>query len=60
VIEQPWRTFVTPLLEGVSNGLVVGVDGEVARFQHMPEMLQCLVDGQLLAVVGTVLLLGRV
>jgi hypothetical protein len=39
---------------------VVGEDGEVARFQHMAEMLYGLVDGQQLAIVGAVLLLGRI
>jgi hypothetical protein len=34
------------LLEGVGNGLVVSEDGEVARFQHIAEMLYGLVDGQ--------------
>jgi hypothetical protein len=38
---------------------VVGEDGEVARFQHMAEMLYGLVDGQQLAILGDVLLLGR-
>jgi hypothetical protein len=33
---------------------------EVARFQHVAEMLYGLVDGQQLAVVCTVFLLGRV
>jgi hypothetical protein len=39
---------------------VVGEDGVVARFQHMAEMLYGLVDAQQLAIVGAVLLLGRV
>jgi hypothetical protein len=39
---------------------VVGEDGDVARFQHMAELRHGLVDGQQLAVVGAVLLLGRV
>jgi hypothetical protein len=48
------------LLEGVGDGFVVGEDDEVARFQHMAEMLYDLVDDQVLAIVGAVLLLGRV
>jgi hypothetical protein len=39
---------------------VVGVDGEVVRFQQMAEMLYGLADGQQLAIVGAVFLLGRV
>jgi hypothetical protein len=39
---------------------VVGEDGEVARCQPMAEMLYGLVYGQQLAIVGAVLLLGRV
>jgi hypothetical protein len=39
---------------------VVGEDGEVARFQHMAEMLYVLVDGQYLMVVGAVRLLSKV
>jgi hypothetical protein len=34
------------LLEGVSDGLVVGEDDEVSRFQHTAEMLYGFVDGQ--------------
>jgi hypothetical protein len=33
-------------LKVVGDGLVVGEDGEVARFQHMAEILYGLVDGQ--------------
>jgi hypothetical protein len=39
---------------------VAGEDDEVARFQHVAEMLYGLVDGQQLAVVSAVFLLGRV
>jgi hypothetical protein len=39
---------------------VVGEDGEMARFQHMAEILYGLVDGKQLAIVGAVLLLGRI
>jgi hypothetical protein len=39
---------------------VVGKDDELARFQHVAEMLYGLVDGQQLVVLCTVLLLGRV
>jgi hypothetical protein len=48
------------MLEGVRDGLVVGEDVEVARLQHMAEMLYAIVDGQQLAIVGPVILLGRV
>jgi hypothetical protein len=37
---------------------VIGENGEVARFQHMSEMLHGLVDGQQLSVVGAVFLLS--
>jgi hypothetical protein len=37
---------------------VVGEDDELARFQHMAEMLCGLLDGQQLAVVCAVFLLG--
>jgi hypothetical protein len=47
-------------LEGIGDGLVVSEDGEVARFQHMAEMLYGLEDGQQLSVVGAVRLLGLV
>jgi hypothetical protein len=60
MIELPLWAFVALLLEGVRDGLVVSEDDEVARFQHMTEMFYGLVDGQQLAVVGAVLLLGRV
>jgi hypothetical protein len=59
VVELPWWAFVPLLLEGVGDGLLVE-DGEMARFQHMAEMLYGFVYGQQLAVVGAVLLLGRV
>jgi hypothetical protein len=39
---------------------VVGEDGKVARFQNVVDMLYGLVDGQQLAVVSAVFLLGRV
>jgi hypothetical protein len=39
---------------------VFGEDYEVARFQHVAEMLYALVDGQQLAVVSPVFLLGPV
>jgi hypothetical protein len=39
---------------------VVGKDGELARLEHLAEMLYGFVDGQQLAIVGAVLLLGRV
>jgi hypothetical protein len=39
---------------------VVCEDGEVARCQHVVEMLYSLVDGQQLAVVCTILLLSWV
>jgi hypothetical protein len=48
------------LLEGVGDGLVVGGNGEVARFQHMAEILYGIVGGEQLAIVGAVFLLGRV
>jgi hypothetical protein len=35
-------------------------EGEVARFQHVTEMLHGLVDSQQLSIVGVVFLLGRV
>jgi hypothetical protein len=54
------RRFVPLLLKGVGEGLVIGEDGEVMHFQHMAGMLYGLVDGQQLAIVGAVLLLGRV
>jgi hypothetical protein len=59
VIVLLWRGFGPFMLEGVCDGLVVGEDDEVARFQHMAEMLYGLVDGQLLTVVA-VLSLARV
>jgi hypothetical protein len=37
---------VALLLEGIGDWLVVCEDGEVARFQHMAEMLYGFVDGQ--------------
>jgi hypothetical protein len=39
---------------------MVGEVDEMARFQHMAEMLYGLVDGQQLAVLCAVFLLGRV
>jgi hypothetical protein len=60
MVELPRRAFVPLLLEDVGNGLVVGEDCEVVRFQHMAEMLYGLVYGQQLAIVGAVLLLGRI
>jgi hypothetical protein len=53
-------SFVPLLLEGVGDGLVVGVDDEAARFQHMTEMFYGLVYGQQLEVVSAVFLLDRV
>jgi hypothetical protein len=47
-------------MEGIGDGLVVGEDEEVARFQHMAEMFYGLVYGQELAVIDAVFLLGRV
>jgi hypothetical protein len=47
-------------LEGIGDGLVISEDDKVARFQHMSEMLYGHVDGQYLAVIGAVLLLGQV
>jgi hypothetical protein len=46
--------------KALGNGLVVGEDGEVARFQHMAEMLYVFVDGKQLAIVSALLLLGRI
>jgi hypothetical protein len=46
VIELPWLAFVLLLLEGVGDGLVVGEDDEVSRFQHMVEMLYSFINGQ--------------
>jgi hypothetical protein len=39
---------------------MVGEDDEMARLQHMAEMLYSLVDCQQLTVKSTVFLLGRV
>jgi hypothetical protein len=50
-------TFAPLLLEGVDDGLIASEDDEVARFQHIAEMLYGLVDGQQLAVLGAVFLL---
>jgi hypothetical protein len=41
----PQRAFVPFFLEGVDDGLMVGED-ELARFQHVAELLYGLVDGQ--------------
>jgi hypothetical protein len=60
MFELPWSAFVPFLLEGVGDGIVVGEDGEMARFHHMAEMLYGFVDGQQLANVGAVLLLCRI
>jgi hypothetical protein len=60
VINLPWRAFVPLLLEGVCDGLVIGENGEVTRFQHVVEMLHGLVDCQQFAIVCAVLLLGLV
>jgi hypothetical protein len=52
--------FAPFLLAGVGYRLMVGKDDEVARFQHMAEMVYGLVDDQQLADVCAVFLLGRV
>jgi hypothetical protein len=60
MIEFPLWAFDPLLLEGVGDWLVRGEDDEVARFQHVAEMLYGFVHGQQLAVVRAVFLLGRV
>jgi hypothetical protein len=60
VVELQRREFVRLLLEGVGDGLMVSEDGEVARFQHVTEMLHGLVDSQQLSIVGALFLLGWV
>jgi hypothetical protein len=47
--------FVSFLLEGVGNRLMVSEDGEVTRFQHVAEVPDGLVDGQEFSVVRAVL-----
>jgi hypothetical protein len=39
---------------------MVREDGEVARFQHVAEMLHGIIDSQQFAIVGAAFLLGRV
>jgi hypothetical protein len=46
--------------KGVGDGLMVSEDGEVARFQHVAEMIHGPVDCQQLSIIGAVFLLGRV
>jgi hypothetical protein len=60
MIELPRLAFVPLLLKGAGDRFVVGKDDEVARFQHVSEMLYSLVDGQQLAVVCTVFLLSQI
>jgi hypothetical protein len=60
MVELPKGLFVPHLLEGIGDGLVVGEVSGMARVQRMAEMLYGFVDGQELAIVGAVLLLGRI
>jgi hypothetical protein len=47
------------LLEGVSDGFVVGEDDEISGFQHVTAVFHGFVDRQEFSVVGAVLLLRR-
>jgi hypothetical protein len=50
--------FVSLLLKGVGDGLMIREDDEVAAsFQHVSEMLHGFVDSQQFAIVGAVFLL---
>jgi hypothetical protein len=49
MVNLPGRAFVPLLLEGVSAGIMVRED-EVARFQHVAEMLHGLIDSQQLPI----------
>jgi hypothetical protein len=59
--ELPRWAFVPFLLEGVGDGLMVSEDeDEVARFQHVAEMLHGLVDSEQLPILGAAFLLCQV
>jgi hypothetical protein len=45
-VEMVGTVNIPLLLEGVGDSLVVDEDGEVARFQHLPEIFYGFVDGQ--------------
>jgi hypothetical protein len=60
VIKLPRAALVAILGEGVGQRLVVCEDYKLSSFQHMPEVLHCLVDGHKFSVIGAVLLLRRV
>jgi hypothetical protein len=60
MLKLPRWASVPLLVEGVGDRLMVGEDDEVARFQHVIEMVYGLVNDQQLAVVCAVFLLGRI
>jgi len=56
--ELSWRTFISPLLESISERFVIRKNDKVTAFDHMSEVLDGLIHCQELAVVRTVLLLS--
>jgi hypothetical protein len=60
VVELLRWASVLFLLEGVGDGFMVSEDDELARFQHVAEMLLALVDSQQPSIVGALFPLGRV
>lgn len=58
VAKLAWRRVRFDLFKGGGDGFVVGKDGKGAAFQHEAKMLDCVVDGQQLAVVCRIFLLG--
>jgi hypothetical protein len=58
VVELAHEHLSPLMLEAVRDGLLVGENDELTRFQHVSEMLHGLVDGQQLCIVGAVFLLS--
>ena len=57
-MELSWQAFIGPLLENISERLVIRKNDKVSAFDHMSEVLDGLIHCQELAVVRTVLLLS--
>jgi len=58
MMELSWRAFICPLLESISERLVIRKNDKVTAFDHMSEGLDGLIHCQELTIVRTVLLLG--
>ena len=50
--ELTWRAFISPLLESISERLVIRKNDKVTAFDHVSEVLDGLIYCHELAVVG--------